>query len=65
MKCIACLKYDETQEHLLQCDILLKGNKIISHIPSYNDLFSDNLGEKVNISRLLKENMNKRHNLLV
>ena len=59
--CISCKKdTPETNEHLLQCKALLEANEIVSYIPEYNELFSDELQEIVYTSRVLRENFKKR-----
>ena len=55
--CISCkLDILEYNEHLLNCKQLLGRNEIISYIPSYKELFEDNLDEQVYVSRILRVN---------
>ena len=52
------------KKHLLHCKVLLGANEILSYIPEYNELFSEDLNEVVYISRTLKENFIRRKKYL-
>lgn len=55
--CVSCKEnIQEDNEHLLVCSKLIGKNELISYIPEYKDLFSENTEEQVYISRILKEN---------
>ena len=54
----------ETNEHLLHCKVLLGANEVLSYIPKYNELFSEDLDEVIYISRILKENFIRRKKYL-
>ena len=59
--CISCkLNILENNEHLLNCSKLLGKNEIVSYIPSYKELFGNDLNEQVYVSRILRENFNLR-----
>ena len=59
--CISCkLNISENNEHLLNCSALLGKNEIVSYIPSYKELFGNDLNEQVYVSRILRENFNLR-----
>ena len=65
IRCISC-KTDspETNEHLLECSSLMGKNKIVTYIPEYKELFSQEQDEVLYLSRVLKENFkNKRQYL--
>ena len=40
--------------------MLIGKNEILSYIPNYNDIFGTDLGEKVYIARLMKENLRRK-----
>ena len=55
-----CMKCPDTildQRHLLECKYLIGKNKIISYIPTYEDLFRGDIEDQIYISRILKENL--------
>ena len=59
--CISCkLKIFENNDHLLNCQKLIGNNEIISYIPSYLELFGNELDEQVYVSRILRENFKIR-----
>ena len=59
--CISCKQnIFENNDHLLNCNQLLGRNEIISYIPSYGELFGNELDEQVYVSRILRENFNIR-----
>ena len=55
--CISCKQNIlENNKHLLNCSKLLGKNKIVSYIPSYKELFENELEEQIYVSRILREN---------
>ena len=61
ISCSSCMKkIDETQIHLLNCEVLLGKNENISYIPEYSELYTGNLKEQAYVSRILKENHERR-----
>ena len=61
LSCFSCKKgIIETQTHILYCEILLGKNENVTFIPEYEELYSEDLGEQVYVSRLLKENFESR-----
>ena len=53
----------ETQEHILLCNALLKINTIVTYIPQYSDLYSDEIEEQMYKGFIICENMRLRDNL--
>ena len=51
--CPVCKSNEDSQQHLLVCPELNEEDVI--NLPNYDDLFSDNLEDKSNISRILKK----------
>ena len=39
MKCSACFKSECTQKHLLECQVLIGKNEIVTYLPTYEDIF--------------------------
>ena len=60
--CIACNDQTtiETGRHILECEVLIKKNDILSYIPAYNELFSEDIEEQIYASRMINENMKIR-----
>ena len=58
--CENCPNEVFTQKHLLECNFLQGKNEILTYIPDYNDLFKGDIEEQIYISRLLKENYDRR-----
>ena len=57
--CINCQNTVMDQRHLLECKYLMGKNKIVTYIPTYEDIFKGDVEEQAYISRLLKENLTK------
>ena len=56
--CICCEEDNpETNEHLIQCKVLLGSNEILSYIPENEELFSEDLSEVLYMLRIVKENL--------
>ena len=51
---------EENQEHLLNCKTLLGKSEILTYIPSYSELFCDDLEAQVYVARLLQDNYSRR-----
>ena len=58
--CIACKQAEETQEHLLKCEVLLDEAALVASLPEYKHLFGEHLPEKVIVAEILKKNFKKR-----
>lgn len=63
-KLCVCKNFEESQQHILECELLSNKNDLISYLPNYSDLFGDDLTEKVYIGRIMKENMRVRNLIL-
>ena len=50
----------ETQVHLLYCETLLGQNENVNYIPAYKELYSEDLKDQLYVSRLLKDNFDRR-----
>ena len=50
----------ETGTHILECMVLCDKNDRISYLPTYSDLYSDDVQEQIYISRMIKHNMYTR-----
>ena len=60
LKCEICEKEDESQEHMLECTELVKGNDIIMYIPEYGEIFEEDIDDQLYVSRLINQNMKIR-----
>ena len=59
--CFSCQKgVIETQVHLLYCETLMGQNENITYIPEYKELFTGDIKDQFYVSRLLKENFDRR-----
>ena len=59
-----CSQFEETPSHIIQCDLLLSKNDLLSYIPSYNDFFDGDLNEKMYAAKILKENIRIRQEIV-
>ena len=41
--CDGCRVYESTTQHTLECASLIEGNAIVKLIPSYKDLYDDDV----------------------
>ena len=57
--CRSCKEPDiiETQQHILICQGLVNRNMKITYLPTYSDLYSDNIEEQMYTSSVLCENL--------
>ena len=61
LTCFSCQKgLIETQVHLLYCETLMGQNENITYIPEYKELFTGDIQDPFFVSRLLKENFDRR-----
>ena len=59
--CFSCnSNLDETQQHILLCKTLIGKSEIPTYIPNYLDLFGENIEDKLYVSRLIKDNPERR-----
>ena len=58
-ECPLCEKDLDSQQHLLDCDILTK-NAIVEKIPNYDDLFGEEIQDQVKIIKMLHSNYQTR-----
>ena len=61
--CNYCFSTEMDQKHLLSCKYLLGKNEIVTYIPDYQDLFSEDIDAQVYTSRILKENYTRMKHL--
>ena len=55
--CDGCRKEESNTKHILECNSLLGKNEIVTYLPNYEDLFSNEEEEQAYISRIIKENL--------
>ena len=52
-----------TPRHLLECKFLLGKSEIVTDIPEYDDVYSENIEDMVYIGRILKDNLMRMYSL--
>ena len=64
--CISCKDRNtiETGKHILECSVLNNQNDKISYIPTYNELYSNNIQDQAYTSTTIKENMKIRESYM-
>ena len=61
MICNACNIYECTQAHLLECNVLINGNDLVTYIPIYEEIFDDkNTTEQIYVAMIMMENLRKK-----
>ena len=63
-ECKVCNKEEETQEHILKCEVITEMKKLKKLIPEYNKLFYGKVTEQLEIARCFKENMDLRKSIV-
>ena len=58
--CPLCVKGEDSQPHLLVCEKLDENTDIVTDIPEYEEIFQYDLEQKMNTSRILKTQFDKR-----
>ena len=64
LNCPLCNLEPDTQEHLLKCEKLDADTDLISSMPEYSDIFSENLEAQVLVARIIQSRFKKRKQLL-
>ena len=59
--CPLCKCDEDSQQHLLVCPELNEEDELVLNVPNYDDLFSENLEDKSNISRILRKRFLSRN----
>ena len=55
---------EDSQPHLLVCEMLVPKNTIVDEMPKYEDLFSENISKQINLIQILHTNFLKRTKML-
>ena len=64
LNCPLCNLEPDTQGHLLKCEKLDTDTDLISSMPEYRDIFSENLEAQVLVARIIQSRFKKRKQLL-
>ena len=64
LKCPLCRLCEDSQKHLLECSKLAEEGELVTKIPEYDDLFSGNLMQKVEVARTIIAKYKMRRKLL-
>ena len=64
--CISCndKSQPEITQHILQCKTLMNQNNKYTYIPAFSELYYGDLDEQIYVSRMIKENMRIRQEIL-
>ena len=57
--CDGCQMAESTTKHTLECTELLTNSEIVTYIPSYHDIYSNDEDEQVYIARLIQDNLGR------
>ena len=47
----------ETQQHILNCQVLVNRNMLITYLPTYSELYNHDIEEQMYTSKILCENL--------
>ena len=61
--CPCCQDTEDTQEHLLHCEMLQEKSSLVDTLPTYQDLFSENLVKQVRVCRIIMKRFEIRRQL--
>ena len=56
-ECRACEINEESQEHIINCEVLRGMNKYDIEVPDYGKLFIGTVKDQLKISKIFKQNM--------
>ena len=57
--CDGCRMEESTTKHTLECKELLPNSEIVTYIPSYQDIYSNDEDEQVYIARIIQDNLGR------
>ena len=63
LECSACGEEEESQQHILECSVLVNMNKDYEELPKYGKIFDGTVSEQVKIAKKFKQNMRLKENL--
>ena len=58
--CPLCAEDQDSQQHLLKCEVLLTAGTLVDQVPVYENLFEGTLEEKIFTARIIKEKYSLR-----
>ena len=63
--CISCndISQVETTEHILCCSTLIENNNYYTYIPTFSDIYSEDIADQIYVSRTIYEHMKIRESL--
>ena len=50
---------ESTTKHVLECQVLLGQNEIVTYLPLYKDLYGNDKNEQVYIARVFRDNVRR------
>jgi hypothetical protein len=54
----------DTQEHLMICPQLVENTLEVQNVPSYEDLFKDNISKQIQIASIIQSNFRRRKKIM-
>ena len=61
--CRACEKHEESQEHIINCEVLRRMNKDDIEVPEYGKLFIGTVKDQLRISKIFKHSIKMLENI--
>ena len=62
--CPCCSLEEDSQQHLLDCSKLTIDGVVVDNLPEYEQLFSEDVTEQIQIARMIKQKFNMRNKLV-
>ena len=62
--CPVCMKQEDTQAHILECNELDGENELVVGTANYQHLFSDSLSEMIKTARILRSRYKRRKDIM-
>ena len=61
ISCLSCTgNIEESQDHILLCEGLIRNSDKITYIPDYMELFTGNIEEQCDVAEILRDNFRRR-----
>ena len=57
--CDCCWIFQSTAKHTLECKSRIGQNKLVTYIPTYEDIYENDLEEQIYIARIFRDNIRR------
>ena len=57
--CDGCRIFQSTTKHTLECKSLIGQNKLVTYIPTYEDIYEHDIEEQIYIARIFRDNIRR------